>query len=78
VKNSCATRYADLVALAPHLCREAISAGRGVNESHLLVHQVLAQMLHGQRDTIPADDMPATMVALFRNRLTQAGTRPQA
>lgn len=37
--------YTDLVAIGPELCREAIRAGRGVNESHLLVHRLLSDLL---------------------------------
>jgi hypothetical protein len=46
-------RYAGLVAYAPELCRQAILAGRCANESHLLLHTVLSQMLQDDIEQLP-------------------------
>ncbi len=45
--------YTDVVAFGPELCREAIRAGRGVNESHFLVHRLLAELLREDITGLP-------------------------
>jgi hypothetical protein len=48
------TRLVELVALGPELRVEAQKLGHGVNESYLLVHQVLSQAFRDDPARIPS------------------------
>lgn len=45
-------RYAQLVAFGPDLFREAARSGKGVNESYLFVHRVLAEVFREDLSTV--------------------------
>ncbi len=49
------TRLVEMVALGPELRVEAQKLGKGVNESYMLVHQVLAQAFRDDPERIPSD-----------------------
>ncbi len=61
--------FAGLVALGPELCREAIMAGRCANESHLLVHAILTDMLREDISKLPSDTLRRRMQMRFRQEL---------
>jgi hypothetical protein len=61
--------YAGLVALGPKLCREAIMAGRCANESHLLLHAILTDMLREDINKLPSDTLQQRMQMRFRQEL---------
>ena len=48
------TRLVEMVALGPELRVEAQRLGKGVNESYMLVHQVLAQAFRDDPERIPS------------------------
>jgi len=60
-------RLYDLVAMGPELRDEAKRHGKGINESYLLVHRVLAQAFREDLTLIPRDGLRAHM----RSRLQQ-------
>lgn len=61
--------YTDIVALGPELCREAVLAGRGVNESHLLVHHVLSDVLREDRLELPRGALREHLMRRLHDRL---------
>ena len=48
------TRLVEMVALGPELRVQAQKLGQGVNESYLLVHEVLSQAFRDSPERIPA------------------------
>jgi hypothetical protein len=61
--------YTDIVALGPELCREAIRAGRGVNESHFMVHRLLAELLHEDIAHLPETTLRDQLTRKLRAEL---------
>lgn len=53
------TRVMEMVALGPELRCEAQKLGKGVNESYLLVHQVLSQAFRDHPEQIPSHALRA-------------------
>lgn len=62
------TRLVELVSLGPELRVEAQRLGHGVNESYLLVHQVLSQAFREDPDRVPSHAL--------RDHLTSKLQRP--
>ncbi len=46
-------RHSELVAFGPGLCEEAKRSGKGVNESYLLVHRLLAEAFREDLAEVP-------------------------
>lgn len=61
--------YTELVALGPELCREAVRAGRGVNESHLLVHHVFSDVLREDLLNLSSDELREQLTRRLRERM---------
>ena len=49
------TRLVEIVALGPELRVEAQKMGQGINESYLLVHQVVLRAFRDNPEGIPSD-----------------------
>jgi hypothetical protein len=52
-------RVFELVKLGPELRDEAKRHGKGVNESYMAVHKVLARAFHEGAHTIPSENLRA-------------------
>ncbi len=61
--------YTDIVAFVPELCREAIRAGRGVNESHFMVHRLLAELLREDIAHLPETALREQLTRKLRAEL---------
>lgn len=60
-------RLYELVALGPELLAEAKRRGKGVNESHMLVHHVLSRAFKEDLTSIPSGALRAHLAS----KLTQ-------
>jgi hypothetical protein len=57
------TRLVEMVALGPELRVEAQKLGKGINESYMVVHQVLAQAFRDDPERIPAHALRAHLTS---------------
>lgn len=64
-------RLFELVALGPTLRDEAKLQGRGVNESYLLVHRVLAEAFREDLNRIASDGLREHLSSRLKQRLQQ-------
>jgi hypothetical protein len=62
-------RLFELVALGPALREEAKRQGRGVNESYLLVHRVLAEAFREDLNRIASDGLREHLSSRLQQRL---------
>ena len=46
-------RHSELIAFGPELCEEARRSGKGVNESYLIVHRILAAAFREDLGDVP-------------------------
>jgi hypothetical protein len=65
------TRLVELVALGPELRVEAQKLGHGVNESYMLVHQVLSQAFREDPDRIPSDALRDHLTSRLQRHLRE-------
>ena len=66
-------RPIELVAFGPELCEQAKRAGKGVNESHLLVHRVLTEVLNEDLTKIPQSSLQAHLSHRLQATLRATG-----
>ena len=66
-------RPSELVAFGPRLCEEAKRAGKGVNESHFLVHRVLTEVFHEDLTKIPQSKLQAHLSHRLQETLRATG-----
>ena len=62
------TRLVEMVALGPELRVEAQKLGQGVNESYLLVHQVLSQAFRDSPEKIPSHALRDHLTSRLQRR----------
>jgi hypothetical protein len=65
-------RFVELIALGPTLRMRAESRGKGVNEAHYLVHQILTQAF-ADLHRIPSDELRSHLVSALERKLAPAG-----
>lgn len=62
-------RLSELVALGPELLAEAKRRGKGVNESHMLVHHVLSRAFKEDLTSIPAGALRAHLASQLQQTI---------
>lgn len=62
--------YSDVVACGPELYKEAIRSGKGVNESYLFVHRVMAEAFKEDLDSMKKTDLPKILTTRLREQLS--------
>jgi hypothetical protein len=65
-------RVFELVALGPELRDEAKRHGKGVNESYMAVHKVLARALNEDTRSIPSERLRAHLSKQLHETLQQS------
>ncbi len=66
-------RPTELVAFGPELCKEARRAGKGVNESYLLVHRVLTAVFNEDLTRVPKNSLQAHLSRRLQENLLATG-----
>lgn len=66
-------RPTELVAFGPELCQEARRAGKGVNESHFLVHRVLTEVFQEDLTQVPQGNLQAHLSRRLQENLRASG-----
>lgn len=65
-------RRSDIIAYGPELCELARQSGKGVNESHLLVHRLLAEVFREDLTEVPQAALKAHLSSRLKQTLQSA------